>query len=220
MWGQFATIMLLAAAPASAGDAPGLDDDVLTELNWVRAHPREYAEELRDYRDRFDGHIVYSDEAPDGVMTKEGAAAVDDAIAFLERQAPLQPLAASQVLAGGADDLVADQRASGHIGHYTMAGLNPGARVKRHGGDIYVGEVIAYGQPNPRSIVRQFIVDDGIARRGHRFLIFSGMYNFAGTRCGPHPYYGAMCVIDLAATPDGTPKLPANADGVTRLSSN
>lgn len=220
MWGWYLGAAMAALAAGDAAVPPSLDGDVLTELNWARAHPQAYADELRAYRERFDGPIAYPDDAPDGVMTKEGVAAVDDAIAFLARQQAMPPLHFSPVLAGGADDLVADQGYSGRVGHYTAAGLNPGARVKRHGGDIYVGEVVAYGQPDARSIVRQLIVDDGVARRGHRALIYSPTYHYAGARCGQHASYGAMCVVDMAATRDGSPQLPGTTEPIAPLSGN
>jgi hypothetical protein len=52
------------------------------------------------------------------------------------------------------------------------------------------------------------IVDDGVRRRGHRVLLFSGMFDFAGVSCGGHEVYGSMCVVDLSATRDGRPPVP------------
>lgn len=207
-------IAVIAATPATlfaAKPAPlSVEQAVIAEINWARAHPQLYADELRHYRDGFDGPVAHPDDAPDGLMTHEGVAAVDEAIAFMDRQPPLPPLAAADVLARGAGELVADQGASGRLGHYTASGLNPGQRVQRHGGDIYVGEVIAYGPGDARGVVRQLIVDDGVARRGHRIQLFSTQYHYAGAACGAHAQYGAMCVIDLAATPTGAPQLPAS----------
>ncbi len=204
------TILAVAAlALVGAGRPPSVEQQVIAELSWVRAHPRAYADELRHYRDSFDGRIAHPDDAPDGLTTHEGVVAVDEAIAFLDRQAPLPPFGEAAILARGAGQLVAEQSASGGLGHYSAGGLNPGDRVRRAGGDIYVGEVITYGPRDARGVVRQLIVDDGVARRGHRLQIFSTQYRFAGAACGPHARYGTMCVVDLSATPDGRPKLPA-----------
>jgi len=204
-------VILLAAvwaAGAGAATSSGLDGDVLAEINRVRAHPRAYADELRSYRDSFEGLVAHPDDAPDGLMTREGRQAVDEAIDYLEAQTPLPPLAASSVLARGATDLVIDQASSGRLGHYTADGLSPGARVLRRGGDIYVGEVISYGPADARGVVRDLIVDDGVAQRGHRLLLFSGRFRFAGAACGAHRRYGAMCVVDLSATSTGAPQVP------------
>jgi uncharacterized protein YkwD len=201
-------VAMLALAPVEVEIDSALEADVLAELNRARADPQGYANDLRDYRRGFDGLVAYSRETPDGIMTKEGAAAVDEAIAFLDRQPPLPPLSATGLLARGAGDLVADQGPSGRIGHISSIGFDPSDRVKRHGGGAYVAEVITYGPPDPRSVVRQLIVDDGVARRGHRALVFSGVYHFAGVACGPHATYGAMCVVDMSASPDGRPVVP------------
>lgn len=204
-WMAFA---MLALAPADIDIDPRLEADVLAELNRVRADPQGYADDLREYRNGFDGLVAYSRETPDGIMTKEGAAAVEEAIAFLDHQTPLPPLSETGILGKGAGDLVADQGESGRVGHISSGGLNPSARMLRHGGGAYVAEVITYGPPDPRSVVRQLIVDDGVARRGHRLLVFSGQYRFAGVACGPHVTYGAMCVVNMSATATGHPAAP------------
>lgn len=204
-WMAFA---MLALAPADFTIDPRLEADVLAELNRARADPQGYADDLREYCSGFNGLVAYSRESPDGIMTKEGVAAVEEAIAFLDRQSPLPPLGEIGLLGKGAADLVADQGQSGRVGHISSGGLNPSARMLRHGGGAYVAEVITYGPPDPRSVVRQLIVDDGVARRGHRLLVFSGHYRFAGVACGPHATYGAMCVVDMSATATGHPAVP------------
>ncbi|MFA5988237.1 MAG: CAP domain-containing protein [Sphingomonas sp.] len=194
------------AAPVSA--AAALEAEVLEEVNRMRANPQAYADGLRGYRQGFDGLVVRDEESPDGIFTHEGVAAVDEAIAFLDRQAPLPPLGASALLALGAADLAADQETSGQTGHISGNGFGPGERVRRRGGDIYVGEVVSYGHAIARGVVRQLVVDDGVARRGHRGLLFAKGYRYAGVACGAHERYGVMCVVDMAATPTGRPVVP------------
>jgi hypothetical protein len=58
------------------------------------------------------------------------------------------------------------------------------------------------------AVVRQLIVDDGVPGRGHRTLLFSAEFRFAGVGCGGHRRYGHLCVVDLAATINGAPALP------------
>ncbi len=199
-----------AVLPGAAWASSPLERDVIEEINRVRAHPHDYADELRAYRTWFDGRVVHRPEDRDGVgvETFEGVAAVDDAIMFLDRQVPLPPLGQSELLASAARDHADEQAESGAIGHTSPDGRSPGDRVKARGGDIYVGETISYGAATAIDVVRQLIIDDGVPRRGHRALIFSPGYHYAGAGCGPHLRYGAMCVVDYAATPDGSPVLP------------
>lgn len=195
-------VLLALAAPVSADTLGG---DVLAEINHVRADPQGYARELRDYRRLFRGRLV-ADGRPGGVLTREGVAAVDDAIRALESQPPLPPLGSSNLLAAAAQDHVADQGARGLVGHQSASGASPSARVVARGGGPYVSETISYGSATPRAVVRQLIVDDGVADRGHRKVVFAPDLRFAGAGCGPHAEYGVMCVVDFGRTIDGKPR--------------
>lgn len=194
--------MLVVAAPVAAVSLP---DGVLAELNFARTQPQNYAETLRAYRGKFRGNLV--DDRREGVnaVTSEGVRAVDEAIAFLERQGALPPLSKGDVLALSARDHAAAQGRRGDVGHLSADGATPGQRAVRRGGGIYVSETISYGSATPVSVVRQLIVDDGVADRGHRRLIFTPMMRFAGVGCGRHKVFGTVCVVDYSASRDGKP---------------
>lgn len=196
------------AALVAASEPPRLEDAVLAEVNYVRAHPHDYADELRRYRDFFDGRVVRLPGDQIGQMTREGTASVDEAISFLDRQAPLPPLAYGEVLSLAAHDLAEEQGETGYTGHRSSNGESPGDRVKRRGGDIYVGETISYGYDDPGAVVRQLVIDDGVPGRGHRGLVFATDSRYAGVGCGRHPRDGFLCVIDYSTTPNGAPALP------------
>jgi uncharacterized protein YkwD len=198
-----ASLLVMALVPGVADAAPS-DRAVLAAINHARMYPRDLADELRDYRDAFDGSV-----GPDGVMTREGVAAVDEAIAFLDRQKPLPPLAWGEVLAAAAQDHADDEGRSGMVGHVSRDGASPGERVRRHGGDIYVSEAISYGQDDAAGVVRQLIIDDGERHRGHRAIVFQANARFAGVGCAEHLRYREMCVVDLAQSSDGRPAIAA-----------
>ena len=169
---------LLAPALASAAS---LDDAVLAELNYARAHPADYAREMLHDPESF---------AVD-------RAAFEEAVDFLERQAPLPPLTGDQRIAAAAREHSRAQASSGAVGHGPAGGL--GLRLRDHG--VWAGltaETIAYGERTPTDVVRQLIVDSGVPNRGHRNTLFSRGYQLAGVACGPHPQYDVVCVIDFA----------------------
>jgi len=207
----------------AASGGSSLEDDVLARINFARQHPREYAELLRDYRRHFVGATLYLPGDPGGVMTREGSAAVDEAIGFLERQVPLPPLGRGALLELAARDHVAAQGPIGARGHVSPDGASPGERVRRRGGDVYVGEDISYGYNDADAVVRQLIVDDGVRDRAHRALLFDIEVRYAGIGCGAHQRYGHMCVVDMSRTINGrsastewasnSPALPASATG-------
>jgi uncharacterized protein YkwD len=211
--GAAATLGLCWLALVGAAGPRPLEASVLDEVNYVREHPRQYADELRRYRTFFDGRVVRLPGDPVGKLTEEGTRSVDEAISFLDRQQPLPPLAGARVLALAARDLAAEQNETGQRGHRSSDGAMPGDRVRRYGGDIYVGETISYGYDDASGVVRQLIIDDGVTSRGHRALIFAPGNRYAGVGCGAHPQFGYMCVIDYGATATGAPALPRFASG-------
>ena len=189
-----------AATPAAAG---GFDRDVLDAINAARQHPQATADALRRYRATFDGRVAHAHGDPVGVITYEGVAAVDEAIAFLEHQLPLPALDDARLLSAAARDHADEQGPEGLTGHVSPNGEGPGARVRARGGGIYVGETIAYGERDAADMVRSLIVDDGVRGRGHRTLIFSAQFRYAGVGCGAHARYGNICVVDYSGTRDG-----------------
>ena len=184
----FAGLIVAAAAPVRAAP-PGLSAGVLAELNFARTRPAEYARFLRSYRDHPD----------EGETSIEGPAVLDEAIDFLERQTPLPPLQSDVRLERSAGGYAQDQGRYGLTGHVSSDGATLSDRIHRQQvWSMSAAEAISYGYENPRDVVRQLIVDDGVAGRGHRKVLFDATLRFAGVGCGPHRVYGAMCVIDFS----------------------
>lgn len=182
---------------SDASFAQRIELEVVAELNLARTDPKAYAAILRDYRSYIRGNYL---ERPGEitVVLEEGAAAVDEAIAFLMRQAPLPPLALSRGLSQAAMDHARDQGRTGQTGHTGSDRSSMSDRIERHGDwQRTIGENIAYGGETARDIVIQLIVDDGVPSRGHRSNIFDIDFLVVGVACGPHPEYGYMCVQDF-----------------------
>ncbi len=198
-------LALLPLVLAFTPSAPAIEREILAAINFARAQPRTYAEQLRVYRRLFKGKVVWYPGNPAGLRTAEGVKAVDEAIRFLEKQPPLPPIAPSPLLALAAGDHVAEQGPRDGTGHLSKDGANPRDRVLRRGGGSYVAETITYGPPSAAEVVRQLIVDDDVPGRGHRKTLFAAEMRYAGVACGPHATYRVMCVADFGRTPDGRP---------------
>jgi uncharacterized protein YkwD len=167
------------ARPQRGGD--GLEPALLAEINWVRAHPGAYADRLRD--------------APE-------TRATDEAIAFLQRREPAQPLQFNASLAMSAARHAADQGEHGSFTHTGSDGSSAGERMRRAG--VWAGmtaEEMSAGEANADDIVRQLIVDEGVPGHGHRNDLMDPFLKQAGAGCASHPVYGVICVIDLASAP-------------------
>ena len=200
-WIAALALALAAATPTRAAiDLDSLDDAVAAEVNFARTMPRTYAETLKPYRALFRGKLVKSPSHAHPVRTDEGVAAVDEAIAFLQRQPPVRPLSPNAVLARSAADHVKDQGPTGRIGHTGSDGSILPDRIERYGAWVgVIAEDIGYGYANGPEVVRQLIVDDGVADRGHRVNIFNPRLRLIGVACGPHALYETMCVLDFAS---------------------
>jgi len=207
--GMFGAGLLALALPGTGAVTQplqrGIETRIVAELNRARADPRAYAAELRRYRSYYRGRIVWRPGNPVGLRTREGTAAVDEAIRFLSAQAPLPPLAELPLLARAAADHAADQERSGLQGHGGRDGSRPAERIRRRGGgsSAGTGEVIAYGPTDAASVVRELIIDDGVPDRGHRWLMFSPRFRAAGAACRPHRDWRTVCVIDFSTSPTG-----------------
>lgn len=186
----------------------GFEVDVFDELNHFRSDPAAYADHLRDYRPRFRGKLLIGDDDSEiDIMTNEGVVAVDEAIRALRGERALPELAWSEPLARAAADHVAVQSRSGAVGHYTGRS-GPGERMKARGGGPYVNEVITYGHHSPAGVIHQFLIDDGVPGRGHRFSLLRTDHRYAGVACGRHPVHRTMCVILMSPTADGSAPPP------------
>ena len=175
--------LALAAPTRTVADSRRFEDVVLAQINFARQHPADYAEQLRGLP--IDDAVAETTPEPD---------ALGEAIAFLDRQAPLKPLRPDPRLAASAMDHVVSQGPSGTVGHGQFS-----QRLQaRLAGAGLAAEDIDYGAHSPDQVVRRLIVDAGVPDRGHRDNIFRPSFELSGVSCGPHRVYGSMCVIDFA----------------------
>lgn len=191
------SLLLLHVCPSIASqDAPS---ELLAEINLARSQPHKYVEYLRQYRGAFNGRMRKIPGRCVSMLTREGTKAVDEAIHFMSRRKPLPPLTGSTGLAAAAAELAREQRetgAMGHVGEFCGGIKN---RIERYGDwERRIGENIIYSPIDPREMVMQLIIDDGVPERGHRTNLFSQAFEVVGIFCGPHPRFEGMCVMEFA----------------------
>jgi uncharacterized protein YkwD len=198
-----AAIALASAAcaqSACADPTPRAEDSeaaILAEINFARTHPQEYARKLLLQP------VSTWEAAVRAGGDDEDPGAYAEAIDFLMRQSPLPPLSDDADLTSAAAEHTAAQGPDGEIGHCGHNGERFDARLRRHGvAGALVAENIAYGPQSAADVVRELIIDRGVASRGHRTNIFHAGLEEAGVKCGAHKTYGTMCVIDFASRPE------------------
>ena len=171
---------------------------VLEEINLARQAPISYAQYLEEHKKYFKGkELQLPNRTP--ILTNEGVAVVDEAIAFLRQLKPSEPLEESYGLTSAARVHLLDMQTKNISGHRGSDGSVPPQRVARFGDARgAVGEIIDYGSPTAREVVIGFLIDDGVANRGHRLKLLSPDFAQAGIFASPGDAHGALCIVVLA----------------------
>jgi uncharacterized protein YkwD len=182
---------------AKGAAAAELEQEVLREINLARTRPAEYAAYLEQLRPYFNGKEYRRPGVP-GIVTQEGAQALEEAIGALRAARPAPALSLSQGMCSGARELVKDQVGTETTGHKAKDGSFCEQRAQRFGSwKEPIGENLSYGSDTARERVLTLLIDDGFANRGHRKRLLDASFRVAGVACGDHKL-GAMCVITLA----------------------
>jgi uncharacterized protein YkwD len=215
MKGCFAVLAPLLVVAALLGGPAGAEDlraddaelqrQVVDELNFARTRPQDYIAGLVAYRETIQGRYalktVEGQYGPYTVRTRlsEGTSAVDKAIAFLKKQAPIAPMAGDDKLVAAARRFADEQARSGKWGHESADGSDLSDRIAQDGTRRnFNAETIMYGKSSAHDIVMHLIIDDGVPDRSHRDVIFDPALTLAGTVCRPHPRW-MICVGEYSS---------------------
>lgn len=175
-----------------------VEKNVILEMNMARSNPKKYAEMYIQPRlKNFSGNLY-----DNYLMTKEGAAVVNECVNFMNRHKALPVLIPSKGLSQAAKDHSSTQCLTEQTGHTGTDGSDPFARMKRYGSYTKTaGENISYGQTSAREIVVQLLIDDGVKSRGHRTNLMNQSFTTSGVGyADKHKKYGAECVITYSGT--------------------
>jgi hypothetical protein len=174
------------------------EQDLVAEINAARADPQKYAAILEQEKKYFSGNEFHPPQRP-GFVTNEGLKAVDEAINFLRSLKPVPTLATVSGMCLAAKDHLKDLQSSGKTGHKGSDGSTTEDRVNRYGNWMEsIGENIAYDAPTAREVVIGWIIDDGLASRGHRKHLFDPSYRVVGVALTPLPNSSNMFVATFA----------------------
>jgi uncharacterized protein YkwD len=174
-----------------------LESEIIAEINLARTEPQKYAAFVEEFKKYYSGANL-SIPGRQALVTAEGLVAVDEAISFLRAAKPLPAFQISKGVCSAAADHVRDLVTKGITGHKGSDGSTPNARLDRYGRwDMAVGENIVYDVGTARQIVIGFLIDDGVANRGHRKNIFDSKYRIAGISISNSSRPRALGVINF-----------------------
>ena len=199
----------LAGSPRAAASAPArapramdaeayatLERGVLAEVNRARTDPDGYADLLEARIKYYRGVFYRAPGDETALQTREGVAAVREAIAALRAARPMPALRLSDGLSHAARDHVRDEGPRGAMAHEGSDGSMPWDRADRYGHwKTRVSENLAFGPASPRDVVEELLIDDGVRDRGHRKAMLDPDLRVAGVSCGPHKSYRVMCDV-------------------------
>ncbi|MEL6554018.1 MAG: CAP domain-containing protein [Cyanobacteria bacterium J06621_11] len=177
-----------------------LEQEIISEHNRVRQNPQSYIPLLENYLESMtvDGHVIHGCGQGCLLTTREGRAAVEEAIAFLRNQPPVDPISLSAPVAQAAKSHAQDQQ-NGQVGHISSDGSSFLQRLPRFGvRSTNIGENISYGAASAQTVVMRLLIDDGVPSRGHRTNVFAPSWEKVGAGCGTHATYQTVCVINYA----------------------
>lgn len=187
---------------------------LVAELSKARTDPSHLKGVLRERLQHFRGLEFFAPSRGGkvAVVTKEGAAAVAEAIAFLDALEASSSLAfepEGSGLALAAADHLHDRGSLGVIGHVGADGSSHAERQSRYGTwHGKTGECLWFGREGASAIdvVADLVVDDGVPDRGHRQCIYAKEFGVAAAALGKHKTFGAMAVVEFAAAFETDPQ--------------
>lgn len=168
---------------------------VLEELNEVRTNPQKYANYLRTLAGNFDGLLFQVPNTRFGRQTKEGVAALNEAVNFLSGLSPIPPLRPVETLSKVARDLIEEDAQKKQLTDATTY-----ERFSRYGRwDGELAEMTSFGGVSAKEVVYQWLVDDGSPDRRDRRSIVQPQFRVIGISSGYHAEYGRICVATLTS---------------------
>ncbi len=178
--------------------AQDLQKTILAEINLLRKDPRAYAGFLEQMKSAMEGNIaVFSGGRR--IVTKEGTAAVDEAIRVLKREKSLPVIENSPGLAKAAALQLADLKENHTLGHLGKDGSDELGRMSKFGiPGKFTGENISLYTSEAREIIIAMLIDDGLKSRVHRINLLSKQFKLAGIAYGKGKNDMVICVIDFA----------------------
>ena len=194
--------------------AAAAESALVAAIAAVRKNPKALIKRLEERLEHFKGKDYYPPERGGkvAVATKEGTAAVHDAITYVSKLRALPDLyepvdlIARRALRLAAEDHLVDKGELGTIGHDGRDGSSSSDRQSRYGvWSGACGECLWFGREgaSPEAVVEDLIIDDNVRDRGHRLCLFDERYKVAVAKIGSHKIFGSMAVIEFATAFEG-----------------
>ena len=172
--------------------------EVFALLNKARTDPSWVAQELLKYKGYYKG-MEYKNPALGFIFeTQEGVKAVEDAIDYLKKKVyPQKPLIWNEKIQTSAQYLLTHFDETGATSAQS-SDFQLQQRMKKELGSVNsIAESSSFGFENPKEIIFQLVIDDGVQSRANRKNLYSPSFSDVGIVMGPHKDYGFCCILDF-----------------------
>lgn len=167
--------------------------------NEIRTNPKSFIPFLNSQLKSFEG-LIYRRIDPEGeieIETTEGKAAILEAIEYLKKAKPKEPLVHNKRLRRAAQSHAEDLGKNGLCESVGSDGRFPDERIKEHlSFSEKIGESLDFNSYTAQDILFSCMVDDGIPDRSRRRNIFSASFCAVGIGISEHSEYGNCVVLD------------------------
>lgn len=169
---------------------------VFDTYNLARTDPKKFAEKVEEYKANFEGNLLKIPGTNSAIQTREGPAAYDEAIEFLNKQAPLPPMVGSKGLRKIAKEYKDNL---GKVEPSKVGTIDLQSIIEKYGSfDGNFSRMIEYGGQTPERVIINLVVGDGDKNRRQRSYIFGDIFNKIGISSGKHDKYRQFTVIAAA----------------------
>lgn len=192
-------VILVSAGPRRPQGMTDFEAELAATVNRMRRDPAWLAARLARLRRNYEGDYLNLPGVDAPILTSEGTAAVDEAIATARRSKPRPELRLSPGLTRAARAHAVEIGGAGTLDHSGRDGSEPYERMGRHGKVTGLsGENIGTGYGDGEVMALSLYIDDGVPGRGHRRNLLEGDFRVFGVGCARHGRYGNVCVLDFA----------------------
>jgi len=182
--------------PKITRESTVIEKKLMDVINRLRDNPTTFKKLLDSKLGNFKGNI-YSVKEGNTVYnteTHEGAAAVKEALSFLDKQMPCLPLKWVNGLNHASEEVRAHLGDSGST--QTEGGDKLNAIILKYGTyDGTLNKLVCFGDQDADEIVATWLVGDGDKNRTARHNLFNKAFKYAGAALGSHKSEFKYCGV-------------------------
>ena len=169
------------------------EEDLVREINILRSNPKGYIQKMKKYISYFEGNLLKLPGSEASIETQEGVAAYNDAISYLSKQKPVEPLQPSKGLARIAKDFVAEIQ---KVNPDDIGSIDLDKIIEKYGnftGDL--ARALDLGGETPEQVIVNLMASDGDPSREQRETLFNNDLKKVGIGFGKLEDFKYVTVI-------------------------